>query len=133
MTEFLGGTFDVSDWIRDRDDGIKVVSTALLLNRLAIWRQQALDAGREDAEVELLLEQDFATAYVAISHVWADALYGANSSAPKPFWIDTMRIPVGEEFRKQRNKAVVKGSGRGGQTSTTTTCPGGGRGLCRTR
>ena len=44
LVEFLGGTFDVNHWIRDRDGGTKVVSTTLLLNCLAIWRQQALDA-----------------------------------------------------------------------------------------
>jgi hypothetical protein len=88
------------------------------------------DAGREDAEVELLLERDPTTAYIAISHVRADglgnpgtnklllcqvrriqyqvnALYGTDGSAPKPLWTDTMCIPVGEEFREQRNKAIT--------------------------
>lgn len=89
-----------------------------------------MDAGREDGEVELLLERDSTTAYVAISHVWADglgnpgtnklllcqvrriqyqvnALYGTDGPAPKPFWTNTICIPVGEEFREQRNKAIT--------------------------
>jgi hypothetical protein len=62
LAEFLGGTFDVNDWIRDRDDGTKAVSTALLLNRLAIWRQQVLDAPeterlRMQSELDSLLDK----------------------------------------------------------------------------
>jgi hypothetical protein len=90
-----------------------------------------MDAGREDAEVELLLERDSTTAYVAISYVRADglgnpsanklplcqvrriqyqvnALYGTDGSAPKPFRIDAMCILIGEEFREQRNKAITR-------------------------